>query len=343
MAGVDVPAAQSWDWRDKLVLVTGATGLLGGMTARRLLAGGVRVRGLARQPARAAELAAAGAEIVAGDMTDGASLERAIDGCHAVFHFAGALANEFRPWSYFRQVNVEGTRRLALAALAGRVERFILCSTAWVYGLAAGADTDESTPHQYSGEPYCDTKLDAEEVIRSLTRDQGLPAVIVQPTEVYGPDDRNWTLGPLELIRAGKMVLASGGSGLVQLIYQDDAVDGILAAARQGLVGEAYIIGGAEAVTIREYFLSLARMTGHERLPSVPGWLAVALAGLLELGSRANGRPPSFTRGAVRGTMVHATYRIAKARTELGFAPRVDLRNGLEQVRRKRSASRVPD
>ncbi|MFO7649994.1 MAG: SDR family NAD(P)-dependent oxidoreductase [bacterium] len=336
-----MPTARSWDWRDKLVLVTGATGLLGGMTARRLLADGAKVRGLARQPARAAELAAAGAEIVAGDMTDVPSLERAIEGCRAVFHFAGALANEFRPWSYFRQVNVEGTRHLALAALAGRVERFLYCSTAWVYGMAAGADTDEATPHQYSGEPYCDTKLDAEEVIRSLVRDRGLPAVVVQPTEVYGPDDKNWTLGPLELIRAGQMVLAAGGSGLVQLIYQDDAVDGILSAARHGLVGEAYIIGGAEAITIREYFLSLARMTDREHLPSVPGWLAVALAGLFELASRVSGRPPSFTRGAVRGTMVHATYRIGKARTELGFAPRTDLRVGLEQVRRKRDASRV--
>jgi nucleoside-diphosphate-sugar epimerase len=107
------------------------------------------------------------------------------------------------------------------------------------------------------------------------------------------------------------------------------------------LVGEAYIIGGAEAVTIREYFLSLAQMTGRERLPSVPGWLAIALAGLLELGSRVSGQPPSFTRGAVRGTMVHATYRIDKARTELGFVPQVEFRTGLEQVRRKWDASRV--
>lgn len=338
-----MPKAQPWSWRDKPVLVTGATGLLGGMTARRLLADGARVRGLARQPARAADLAAAEAEIVVGDMTDVPSLERALEGCQAVFHFAGALANEFRPWSYFRQVNVEGTRHLALAALAGRVERFILCSTAWVYGMAAGADTDEATPHQYSGEPYCDTKLDAEEVIRALTRDKGLPAVIVQPTEVYGPDDKHWTLGPLKLIRAGQMVLAAGGSGLVQLVYQDDAVDGILAAARHGLVGEAYIIGGAEAVSIREYFLSLARMTGREHLPSVPGWLALALAGLFELGSRVSGRPPPFTRGAVRGTMVHATYRIGKARTELGFVPQVNFRTGLEQVRQRWDASQVSE
>jgi dihydroflavonol-4-reductase len=334
---------ERWDSRGKLVLVTGATGLLGGMTARRLLAEGARVRGLARQPARAAELAAAGAEIVVGDLTDAPSLERAVEGCQAVFHFAGALTNEFRPWSYFRQVNIEGARHLALAALAGRVERFLHCSTAWVYGMAAGEDTSESTPHQYSGEPYCDTKLDAEEVIRSLVRDKELPAVIVQPTEVYGPDDRNWTLGPLELIRAGHMVLAAGGSGLVQLVYQDDAVDGILAAARHGLVGEAYIIGGAEAVTIREYFLSLARMTGREHLPSVPGWLAVAAAGLLELGSRVSGRTPLFTQGAVRGTMVHATYRIDKARTELGFAPRIDFRVGLERIRRKWDAYQVPE
>ncbi len=330
-----VNVVERWSWRGKLVLVTGATGLLGGLTARRLLADGARVRGLARNPARAAELAAAGAEIMAGDMTDVSSLERAAKGCRGVFHFAGALANEFRPWSYFRQVNVDGTRNLAQAALANDVERFLYCSTAWVYGMAAGTDTDEATPHQYSGEPYCDTKLDAEEVVRGLVRDRGLPAVVVQPTEVFGPDDENWTMGPLRLIRGGRMILASGGTGLLQLIYQDDVVDGILATARHGRLGEAYILGGPAAPTVREYFMGLGRIVGKERLPSAPGWLAVMAAGLAEFGSRLSGRPPAFTRGAVRGTMVHACYRSDKARVELGFVAKTDLATGLERIRER--------
>ncbi|MBN2464819.1 NAD-dependent epimerase/dehydratase family protein [candidate division WOR-3 bacterium] len=331
--------SEGWKWQDKLVLVTGATGLLGGLTARRLLAEGARVRGLARNPARAAELAACGAEIVAGDITDELSLARAAKGCQGVFHFAGVLANEFRPRSYFQRVNVEGTRNLAEAALTCGAERFLYCSTVWVYGLAAGTDTDESTPHRYSGEPYCDTKLDAEEVIREFTRDRGLPAVIVQPTEVFGPDDRNWTLGPLELIRSGRMMLASGGIGLVQLIYQDDVAEGILAAARHGRLGEAYILGGGTITTIREYFLGLARIAGQERLPSVPSWLALVAAGLEEFRSRLSGRPPVFTRGGVRGTMVYATYRTEKAAAELGFVAKTGFATGLERIRERLSAS----
>ncbi len=334
-----VSSVDSWSWGGKQVLVTGATGLLGGLTARRLLADGARVRGLARNPARAAELAAAGAEIVAGDMTDGLSLVRAADGCQGAFHFAGALANEFRPRSYFRRVNVDGTCNLAEAALANRVERFLYCSTAWVYGMAAGANTDETAPHRYSGEPYCDTKLDAEEAVREFVRDRGLPAVIVQPTEVFGPDDKNWTIGPLQLIRSGRMMLASGGIGLVQLIYQDDVVEGILAAARHGRVGEAYILGGPTVTTIREYFMGLARIAGQEQLPSVPGWLALVAAGLAELRSRVNGRPPVFTRGAVRGTMVCASYRTDKALAEIGFLAKTDLATGLERIRKRLSVS----
>gem|GEM_PF-103323 len=206
-----------------------------------------------------------------------------------------------------------------------------------VYGFSAGMDTTEGTAHQYSHEPYCDTKLDAEEVVRELIRDRGLPAVIVQPTEVFGPDDENWTMGPLRLIRKGRMLLASGGSGLVQLVYQDDVVDGILAAARHGRVGEAYILGGPAVTTVREYFLELARIAGKERLPSVPGWLAIAAAGLAEFGSRLSGRPPAFTRGAVRGTMVHAGYRSDKARDELGFVAKTDLATGLKQIRERLS------
>jgi dihydroflavonol-4-reductase len=334
-----VNPVEHWDWRGKLVLVTGVTGLLGGKTARRLLADGARVRGLARDPARAAELAAAGAEVVAGDMTDTASLARAVEGCQGVFHFAGALANEFRPRSYFRRVNVEGTRNLAEAALAHGAERFLYCSTVWVYGLAAGTDTGESSPHRYSNEPYCDTKLDAEEVIRELVRDRRLPAVIVQPTEVFGPDDRNWTIHPLQLIRKGRMMLASGGTGLVQLIYQDDVVEGTLAAARYGRIGEAYILGGSAVTTIREYFLGLARIAGKERLPNVPGWLALVAAGLEEIRSRLSGRPPVFTRGGVRGTMVRASYRTCKAAAELGFVAKTDFATALERIRERLSAS----
>jgi dihydroflavonol-4-reductase len=329
---------EDWRWQDKLVLVTGATGLLGGLTAWRLLADGARVRALARNPARAADLAACGAEVVAGDMTDALSLARAAKGCQGVFHFAGALASEFRPRSYFQRVNVEGTRNLAEAALAYGAERFLYCSTVWVYGLAAGIDTDESTPHRYSGEPYCDTKLDAEEVIREFTRDRGLPAVIVQPTEVFGPDDKNWTIKPLELIRSGRMMLASGGVGLVQLIYQDDVVDGVLAAARHGRVGEAYILGGGAITTIREYFLELARIAGQERLRSVPGWLALVAAWVEEFRSRLTGRPPVFTRGGVRGTMVYATYRTEKAAAELGFIAKTDFATGLKRIRERLSA-----
>ncbi len=90
---------------------------------------------------------------------------------------------------------------------------------------------------QPSGHAYCDTKVAAQEAIESLVRERGLPAVIVQPSEVYGPGDLNWTLRPFRMIKSGSMIVP--GEGVMQPIYVDDLADGIVAAMRRGRVGEA--------------------------------------------------------------------------------------------------------
>ena len=104
-----------YDLGSKDILVTGGTGFIGSRVAKALIQDGARVRVLARDPAKAAGLAAAGADIVAGEITDPACLERALRGTQAVIHFAGAT-NEFKPRAYFERVNIDGTRLLAEAA-----------------------------------------------------------------------------------------------------------------------------------------------------------------------------------------------------------------------------------
>jgi nucleoside-diphosphate-sugar epimerase len=321
----------AYELRGKDILVTGATGFIGSRVALELAKSGARVRALVRNPAKAGGLADAGISTVIGDMAEPASLASAVRGCQAVFHFAGTT-NEFKPRAHFERVNLDGTRRLAETALKEGIERFIHVSTVWVYGLKSGPGICETSPCAPSGQAYADTKLEAEHAVRRLIDDKGLPAIILQPSEVYGPGDPNWTERPIELIKSGRMILAGGGKGLIQPVFIDDLVRGVLAAAERGGLGETYILCGPDAVTVREYFSYFAAMVGKKRLPSLPGRLALGAAGAAELWARTFGGAPVFTRQEVMSTMATATYDGGKAEHELGFEARTSLPEGMREV-----------
>jgi nucleoside-diphosphate-sugar epimerase len=318
------------DLKGEAVLVTGATGYLGSRLVRKLLCEGAQVHALVRSPAKARFLERLGVEIYTADLSRPSSLlQDSMKGCSLAFHVAGAV-NEFRPRSYYWAVNVTGTRVLAEAAIEARVDRFIHVSSVVVYGAHAGESINESSPLTKSGFPYADTKLEGEKVVRRMIQERSLlPAVVVQPSEVYGPEDPTWTVRPIEMIKRGKMVLVNGGSGLIQPIYVDDVIEGILTAAGKGTIGQSYIICGTEAVTLREFFGYYMRMLGKSRLPSVPASLALTVATLSEWASKILRRPPIFTRQEIRGTTMHAAFDGGKARRELGFAPKVTLPEGM--------------
>lgn len=201
-----------------------------------------------------------------------------------------------------------------------------------MYGMKPTGHLCEASPHVRSGDPYPDTKLEAEDQIRHLVLERGLPAIIVQPTQVYGPGGVHWTLRPFRMIRDGRMILIAGGTGLVIPIYLDDLVDGILAAARYGRAGETYILTGPAAATFRDFFGCYARMLGKNRLPSIPLWLAMTIAAMSEGAAAVLGRKSMFTRDEVRRIERKATWDGGKAMKELGFKPRITIDEGMHHV-----------
>ena len=315
----------------KRALVTGATGLIGGGIARRLLLEGVSVVALIRNPAKATALADLGVELITGDITDLEAVSRAVKGCHIVYHLAGVL-NDFQPRIYYHKVNVGATEMLAKAALAAGVERFVHASTILVYGIETIGQVCETSPRITSSDNYADTKLEGEQLILRLVQEQRLPAIVIQPAEVYGPNDMAWTIYNINLIRSGKMFLVNGGTGLVQPIYIDDLIEGIIAATRKGVIGEAYIFGGSELVTLSTFFNYFARMVGKDNLPAVPLWLAHVAAILYEAIANFTHQPPTYTRQRVRYTNLKASYDTSKAEKQLGWGPKTSLSEGMHLV-----------
>jgi len=223
------------------ILVTGATGLIGGGLARHLLTVGAEVRALVRRTGSASGLRAEGMDVAIGDLTDPSSLAKAVEGCDAVAHFAGVLGDEAVPWARFMAVNVEGTRSLLTSAVESGVRRFLYASSVWAYGFDAGPGTDETTPARPCGDPYCDTKLLAQNIVLDAARRGDVSAVVVQPSPVYGPQDDAWTAAPLRLLRRRLLAVPGRSGGMIQPLYVSDAVDGALAALTRGESGQAYI------------------------------------------------------------------------------------------------------
>ncbi|MGC8782048.1 MAG: NAD-dependent epimerase/dehydratase family protein, partial [Anaerolineae bacterium] len=271
------------------ILITGITGFIAGHLAERLLAEGVAVRGTARRPAAADRPARLGAEIVPADLLDAGALRRAVAGCRTVVHAAAWTGGAELAEPAGVRVNVEGTANLLAAAEAAGVERFVYISSVAVYGLNRAALIDETAPTPTVGQAYPDSKIAAEQLVRAAT----VPWVIVRPASTYGPRGTAWTIGPIEQIKAGRLVLLGEDRGLVTPGYIGNVVDGLLLAlAHPAAVGEAFNLCDDRAVTYREFYLAYARMLGRDRLPAVPGWFAaLAATAPARLARRLLGRP----------------------------------------------------
>jgi nucleoside-diphosphate-sugar epimerase len=244
--------------RGARVLVTGATGFIGGRLVERLVREqGATVRALVRNFANAPRIARFAIEMMAGDLLSPDVLDRAVDGCDVVFHCAyGAMGTDAER----RVVNVQGTERVLAAALAHRCRRVVHVSTMSVYGDPASGDIDETAPRRYTGSAYGDSKIDGENLALGYC-DQGLSVAVVQPTIVYGPWALTWTIKPLQQLQTGRVILVNDGSGTCNPVYIDDVVSAMIEAARSPEAHkQAFLISGDQPVTWREFFERYQRM-----------------------------------------------------------------------------------
>jgi dihydroflavonol-4-reductase len=304
--------------RDR-VLVTGASGFVGSAIANAVRDSGFQVRVLVRRSSPRTNIHPAD-EAVEGDLRDAATLAPACAGIRYVIHAAA----DYRLWaadpSELTATNLDGTRALMQAALRAGVERIVYTSS--VATIRPGADETEPLDEASAIGIYKRSKVVAERMVERMVADEGLPAVIVNPSTPIGPRDVKPTPTGRVIVEAASGRMPGYVDTGLNLAHVDDVAAGHLLALRHGRIGERYILGG-ENVLLSRMLADIAGIVGR-RAPSLrfPRQAIWPLAMAAEAVARFTGREPFVTRDALRMARYRMFFDDSKARRELGYTSR---------------------
>lgn len=307
------------------VFLTGGSGFIGGRLTEKLVSENINVTLLMRNVTVESESFNENLSVLRGDLSDVKVLKKGMEGCEIVFHLA-AFA---RPWSHDplepERVNVSGTQNVLEAALSCGVKRVVLTSTAGLTGYSHdGIPVDEQSVNPaglYT--PYERSKALGEK-IALIYANKGLNVVIVSPTRVYGPGKltkSNSVTRIIDLYRKGLWRIIPGdGTATGNYVFIDDVVTGLLLAARKGVMGEKYLLGG-EDLTFNELFRILGSVSGHQRLlVPFPVPLMRSVVSFAELTNRLTGIPPFMTREWLNKYLCNWLVSSSKAERDLGYS-----------------------
>ena len=319
------------------VLVTGATGFTGGHLAQYLADRGDQVRALVRPKSRERFDASPLAKRVTafdGDLMDAESIKRALDGVDVVYHIAATYREAGQPDSAYREINVEGTRNVLEAAKAATVRRVVHCSTGGVHGHIENPPANEDAPFN-PGDVYQETKLAAELLAREFGTANDLDVVVVRPIGIYGPGDRRF-LTMFRGLARGRFPLIGDGKPFYHLTFIDDLVEGFrLCGTVTYAKGRTYILAGPRYTTLEQLIDMVAKELNvappRLHLPVWPFWTAGLLCELVCVPLRVE--PPIYRRRVDFYTKSRA-FDISHARKDIGYAPKVDLEEGIRRTAR---------
>ena len=306
-------------------LVTGANGFVGSALVRKLLAQGRQVRALARPGSDRRNLENLDIDVVEGDLTDPASLKRVVSACSHLFH----VAADYRLWipdpDRMYKTNVDGTRDLLRAAADAGVTRMVYTSSVATLGINRDrSPADETTPVSLADMVghYKRSKFLAEQVVRKLAGEQGLPVVIVNPSTPVGPRDVKPTpTGRIIVDALRGRIPAYVDTGL-NIAHVDDVAVGHLLAFERGEQGQRYILGG-EDLSLKAILDLICNYA--DRAPPrlrLPHNAVYPFAWLAEQWARVSGKEPFATLDGVKMAKKCMYFSSALARQALGYDPR---------------------
>src|ERR1700730_3395893 len=314
------------------VLITGATGLLGGHLIKQLQQRGETIRALVLPVENADKLVKQGIQVVRGDITDASTLGPAVKDVELVFHLAGMMG-VWRPLAEYRLVNVCGSENLYKAAQQAGVRRFVHTSSHTVYGLGHGRFLTENDPLRPDADPYSLSKAEGDRLMRRFMLTSDVETVILRPGTFFGPGDRLHFGRMAQKMKNGKGVIIGRGDNALPFCYVTDVVQGfLLAAYHEEAPGNVYNITNDRPLTQLEIFNAIADAVGGVRptrhLPYLPIFFGAIVA---EKGvARLTHTKPIVKRSRPLMFGSDTRHSAEKARRELGFEPKVALHEGIK-------------
>lgn len=308
--------------------ITGGTGFIGSHLVDDLLAKGEhQVSCLVRKDLK--WLQGRDIEVVNGDLFDLKSLKQGLDGCDAVFHCAGIVKapNE----QAFIRGNIESTENLLRLAIKMQVPKVVILSSMAAVGPSDGSPIDESAPMQ-PVTSYGRSKKAMEEMIAKVSDNAAQTSVtIVRPPAVYGPREQDILTIFKMAARGFFPMVGDGSSTKLSVVHVKDLVRGIELSANDRKEGlSTYFIAGEPPITWNDFRLATSRALGRKvrAFKINPKWVGKIAAGV-ERGASLFGTYPALNREKAREMVLEWMCSTQKARTELGYQPKISLDEGI--------------
>ena len=312
------------------VLVTGGTGFTGAALVRRLLHDGHNVTAFdTKEGLKIEELRALGADVRIASVTDRSSVFGAMEDVDVVHHVAAAFREVAKPDEFFHEVNVTGTRLVLEAAAQHGVRKFVHCSTCGVHGDVRDPPANENAPIAPS-DYYQHTKWLGELEVRRFA-ERGLNTVVLRPCAIYGPGDPGRFRLLFQRVASGRFPMFGPGTVRYHTVFIDNFMDAlILAMEEDDSSGGTYLVADEECLSIEQLVKEVARAINVSvRIFHLPLTPLVIAGHVMERSCKPFGvSPPIFSR-RVDWYRHNRAFNVELAKQELGYKPRVSLREGL--------------
>jgi len=322
---------------NRTCLITGAGGLVGSSLAEASVKRGYKVKALIRTGSDGSFLESLGVEVVRGDLQDKSLPIEATQGVDTVFHCA-AKVGDWGSVDSYRQVNVEGLRKLLDSLNPAQLYKFVHFSSLGVYEARHHHQTDESTPppdQHFDG--YTQSKMESEKLALQYHKDKGYPIVVLRPGFIYGPRDRTVLPRLMEKLKTKEVKYIGSSSYAMNNIFVGNLVQAaFLALDNPNAVGQVFNLTDGEKVSKKRFITTIAK---GMNLPTpfflpVPLWLVKLIASSMEKKALKRGalEAPKITKANIKFLGLNLDFSIEKAKRILGYAPAKTFDEGMAET-----------
>jgi len=320
-------------YKNKKVLITGATGFTGRLLTHKLINAGADVSIIARESSQAGDLQGLPINWFRGDIADPIIAQQATKGIEYIFHIAAAFREVKATVEDYRKIHLYSTQNLAKAVQPQpQFKRFIHTSTVGIHGHIPGDDLADEQYRTSTGDDYQLTKLEGEQWLHEFGRETGLPYTVIRPAAIYGPGDRR-LLKIFKMASKGFFLFFGKGKGIYHLIHVEDLTNIMLeAGTNEAALSEAFIAASNEPIAMVDMAELIGRALGKNvrviRLPIAPLFLAADICNAICV---RLGIDPPLHRRRVAFYTKDRKFDNSKILNVLNYTPEYDNATGIKE------------